>query len=190
MEEIDDPLLHNIPKTSFMSAMKKPHRNLPFITILMLLACTEASQQDSKSQPTISRDFEIVKYNNPEATSFLGVGLWAWPLPMDYDDDGDMDLVVSCPDKPFNGLYFFENTTGDDFPDFAPPVRLGDAISQVQVSHVAEGIRVNVPGAELVDFTSKLDSAKKTLFDSEELTKEFKKKPRFNQWKMVDYDGD
>ena len=27
----------------------------------------------------------------------------------DYDRDGDLDLVVSCPDKPYNGLYFFEN---------------------------------------------------------------------------------
>ncbi|WP_373399027.1 hypothetical protein V8V91_04770 [Algoriphagus halophilus] len=53
-------------------------------------------------------DFEIVKYNNPETTSFLGVGLWAWPLPMDYDGDGDMDMLVSCPDKPFNGLYFLK----------------------------------------------------------------------------------
>ena len=46
----------------------------------------------------------------------LGVGLWAWPLPMDFDRDGDLDLVVSCPDKPSNGLWFFENPSQD--PDY------------------------------------------------------------------------
>ena len=50
-----------------------------------------------------------IQYNNPGLVVDLGVGLWAWPLPMDYDRDGDMDLVVSCPDKPYNGVYFFEN---------------------------------------------------------------------------------
>ena len=32
---------------------------------------------------------------------------------MDYDGDGDYDLLVSCPDKPYNGTFFFENTEGD-----------------------------------------------------------------------------
>lgn len=134
-------------------------------------------------------DFEIVKYNNLGTTSFLGVGLWAWPLPMDYDGDGDMDMLVSCPDKPFNGLYFFENTTGESFPDFAPPVRLGDAIRNVQVSHIGEGMKVNVPGAELLDFKIHMDGKKRDLYDADELKNRFEK-VRFNQWKMVDYEGD
>ena len=56
---------------------------------------------------------ERVKYNNPGLIVDLGVGLWAWPLPMDYDSDGDYDIVASCPDKPYNGMYFFENTSGN-----------------------------------------------------------------------------
>ena len=31
---------------------------------------------------------------------------------MDFDGDGDLDLVVNCPDKPYNGTYFFENPGG------------------------------------------------------------------------------
>ncbi|REG88717.1 FG-GAP repeat domain-containing protein [Algoriphagus antarcticus] len=151
------------------------------ISAAFLLNLTNAQQ--------VAKDFEIVKYNNSNTTSFLGVGLWAWPLPMDYDEDGDMDMLVSCPDKPFNGLYFFENTSGDDFPDFASPVRLGDAIKNVQISHIEQGMRVNIPGVELVDFKTKLASNEKVLFDAEELKKGFEK-VRFNQWKMVDYEGD
>ncbi len=135
-------------------------------------------------------ELKIVKYNNPEATSFVGVGLWAWPLPMDYDGDGDMDLLVSCPDKPFNGLYFFENKSGESFPEFEPPVRLGPAISQIQVSHTSSGPRFLIPGSELRNFTTKLDQQPEPLFPKEQILKDFQKNPRFNQWKMVDYDGD
>ncbi|NJM55159.1 MAG: VCBS repeat-containing protein, partial [Verrucomicrobiae bacterium] len=56
-------------------------------------------------------ELERLKYNNPGLVVDLGVGLWAWPLPMDFDGDGDLDLVVNCPDKPYNGVYFFENAT-------------------------------------------------------------------------------
>ena len=54
-----------------------------------------------------------LKYNNPGLTVDLGVGLWAWPLPCDADGDDDFDLIVSCPDKPSNGIWLFENTSGD-----------------------------------------------------------------------------
>jgi len=56
---------------------------------------------------------ERLPYNNPGLAVDLGVGLWAWPVPCDADGDGDYDLMVSCPDKPSNGVYVFENTTGD-----------------------------------------------------------------------------
>ena len=49
-----------------------------------------------------------LKYHQEGLEVDLGVGLWAWPMPMDYDRDGDLDLVVACPDKPSNGVYFFE----------------------------------------------------------------------------------
>ncbi|HAW01558.1 MAG TPA: hypothetical protein DCX10_07465, partial [Verrucomicrobiales bacterium] len=74
---------------------------------------------------TIAEDWKLkeLAYDNPGLTVDLGVGLWAWPLPMDYDSDGDMDLLVSCPDKPSNGTYFFENPgteKGEKLPVFKP----------------------------------------------------------------------
>jgi hypothetical protein len=51
---------------------------------------------------------------------------------MDWDGDGDLDLVVSCPDKPFNGIYFFENPDGPNvkMPVFRRPFvwEMGTAI--------------------------------------------------------------
>src|SRR5262245_60250219 len=71
---------------------------------------------------------EPLPYNNPGLVVDLGVGLWAWPVPGDADGDGDYDLIVSCPDKPSNGVWFFENATGDTaknkLPVFKPARRL------------------------------------------------------------------
>ncbi|SHM42411.1 Repeat domain-containing protein [Cyclobacterium lianum] len=162
---------------------------LPLIVFALTL-CAGCGEETDKSEPSTAL-FKRINYNQPEGSAFLGVGLWAWPLPMDYDGDGDMDMLVSCPDKPFNGLYFFENTSGEAFPVFAPPVRLGDAISKVQVSHTRLGEpKVTTPGALLQNFHTALDSMPEDLFPVEELTKDLGKNPRFNQWKMADYDGD
>ena len=134
-------------------------------------------------------DFDRVQYNNPDAVADLGVGLWAWPLPMDYDEDGDMDLLVSTSDVPFNGLYFFENTSGEAFPVFAPPVRLGAGIRNVQPSYVDGEPAMLVPGAVLDDFRNAHGEKETPLYPSDAATKNVTKN-RFNQWKLVDFEGD
>lgn len=154
---------------------------------LFLLGC---ARTDQMSRPAENTGLTIVDYNNPDAVSDLGVGLWAWPVPMDFDQDGDMDLLVSCPDKPFNGIYFFENTSGDVLPVFAPPVRLGDAIRNIQLSYVDGKPRVLIPGAELFNFRDSLDRSPMSVFSVDSILKDFEKNPRFNQWKMVDYEND
>ena len=79
-----------------------------------------------------------LKYNNPGLTVDLGVGLWAWPLPMDFDGDGDLDLVVNCPDKPYNGIYFFENASGDTSKNKMPVFKPARRISAGCSSHSRE----------------------------------------------------
>ncbi|MCC5929016.1 MAG: VCBS repeat-containing protein [Cyclobacteriaceae bacterium] len=163
--------------------------NTVFLAILAIV-CLQTCTPKTEIQQESDGDFTIVKYNNKGAVADLGVGLWAWPLPVDFDGDGDMDLLVSCPDKPFNGIYFFENVSGEDFPVFAPPVRLTDAIRNIQVSHVQGEARFLIPGAELADFTRQLGADTLHLFPVDSILKDFSRNPRFNQWKMVDYDGD
>ena len=87
-------------------------------------------------------------YNNPGLTVDLGVGLWAWPVPCDADGDGDYDLMVSCPDKPSNGVYLFENATGDTavnkLPVFKPARRISGTQHYVMPSYVDGGMRIPV----------------------------------------------
>ncbi len=135
-----------------------------------------------------NNDYKRVKYNNPGLVVDLHVGLWAWPIPVDYDKDGDMDLLVSCPDVPYQGIYFFENPDGSAFPTFKPPVRLTDKIKNLSACYVNGELRLLTPGKEI--FIGEGDFAKrKKIYFSDRMTDEFEK-VRANQWKYVDYEGD
>lgn len=140
---------------------------------------------------------ERVLFNNPGLEVDLGVGLWAWPLPMDYDSDGDLDLVVTCPDKPYNGTYFFENPGGPRLraqplkspPVFKPGVRIADGPRNVQVSYVGGRPVVTTPGKLYVDFREHQYAHPIELPLPVKVAPEFERY-RANQWKLLDYDND
>ncbi len=126
----------------------------PVSLLIIFLASVASAESDT---------FERVKYNNPGLIVDLGVGLWAWPLPMDYDSDGDYDIVVSCPDKPYNGTYFFENAGGDiKMPVFKPAVRIGTGHRNIRPSYVDGKVRLLLPAREIVDFHEPGNQLKKT----------------------------
>ncbi len=133
-----------------------------------------------------------LQYNNPGLEVDLGVGLWAWPFPMDFDGDGDMDLVVSCPDKPSNGLYYFENPTQDPsikMPAFKPAVRLGDTGQNVQVSYVDGNpvmLRENLEFPKFKETGAGKDGGKRIYENS----RFHSGKTRARMWRYVDWEGD
>ena len=138
-------------------------------------------------------------YNNPGLAVDLGVGLWAWPVPCDADGDGDYDLIVSCPDKPSNGIWLFENTTGDTsknkFPVFKPARRLSGTVHYVMPSWTDGKLRVLSPGWEYPDFTrtgtlTKTKLAVDPKFYQPQGTAKGGPRVRHNQWCHADYDGD
>lgn len=164
------------------------HPNVPLVSACLLaLAAVGASAQDNPAAQSLER----LQYNNPGLKVDLGVGLWAWPLPMDFDGDGDLDLVVNCPDKPYNGTYFFENVSGDTaknkMPVFKPGRRISKGLQNVQVSYVDGKPRVLSPGNEYPDFLKTgLDNPKKLPLPQNI----HPNKVRANMWRTVDYDGD
>ncbi len=134
---------------------------------------------------------ERLKYNHPGLVVDLGVGLWAWPLPMDFDGDGDLDLAVNCPDKPYNGVYFFENAGGDTarppLPVFKPARRISRGLQNVQVSFVDGRPRVLSPGVEYPDFLrTGLEQGTKLPLPANV----HPNRVRGNFWRYVDFDGD
>ncbi len=146
----------------------------------------------ARSTTAISESpLERLKYHHPGLAVDLGVGLWAWPLPMDFDGDGDLDLVVSCPDKPYNGVYFFENAAGDTARNALPVFKRGRRISKglqnVQVSYVHGQPRVLSPGFEYPDFLkSGLEHGVRLPLPANVHPKPV----RGNFWRYVDFDGD
>ncbi|MHC4168687.1 MAG: FG-GAP repeat domain-containing protein [Planctomycetota bacterium] len=135
---------------------------------------------------------ERIKYNNPGLVVDLGVGLWAWPIPMDYDGDGDYDLVVCCPDKPYNGTYFFENAAGDTkMPAFKSAVKVGTGHRNIRPSYVDGNVRLLLPGKEITGFRNPQTEFKKTkpIYPSGNVH-DSKGRLRANQWHYCDYDGD
>ena len=131
-----------------------------------------------------------LSYNHPGLAVDLGVGLWAWPLPLDHDDDGDLDLLVSCPDKPSNGIYYFENPTQDPkvkMPVFKPGVRLGPTGHNVQVSYVDGKPRILKENQEYVDFKTKGFDKPETVYKN---GKFHPGNTRARMWRYVDYEND
>lgn len=152
----------------------------PFLPLFGLALC-------AAEPPALER----LNYNNPGLTVDLGVGLWAWPLPMDIDGDGDLDLVVNCPDKPSNGVYVFENVTGDTaknkMPVFKPGRRLSQGMQNVEVSYVDGKPVVLSPGFIYPDFlNSGLAKGVKLPLPANV----HPGKVRANMWKLADYNGD
>jgi len=136
----------------------------------------------------LSEDSRMIRvpYNNPGLVADLGVGLWATPMPVDFDGDGDYDLLCSTPDKPYNGVYFFENVSGNvDWPVFKPAVRLSEGRRNVMISYDGDEWFITEPGKYFPNF-------KETFFqDPVDIPYEATfRVTRANQWKFVDYDGD
>ena len=112
-------------------------------------------------------------------------------MPMDFDGDGDFDLVVVCPDKPYNGTYFFENKEGNKkLPVFEPPVRISEGRQNVQVSYVDGNPRVLYPGMEHIEFFRRGLAVTKPLGINTDDVYQTEGNIRAKQWKYVDYDGD
>ena len=138
----------------------------------------------SSAQPVA----EILRYDS-DVEDNLAVGLWNCPLPMDYDGDGVRDLVVSCPDKPYRGLYFFRNIGSDAEPFFDTAVKISsDGKNYIRMSESDGAVRVLSPGIEYRGFREKLFSDPVQIpYEGEQIDLEGK---RSHTWEYVDWDSD
>lgn len=135
------------------------------------------------------KDKTPIEYNQP-IQSDLGVGLWAIPMPVDYDGDGLKDLIVSAPDKPYRGLYYFRNIGTAASPLFEKAVKLSETgKNNVRFSDVDGGV-VMAPGVLYRDYLKELYSSPEKIEYEGERIDDGMKKVRSNMWSCVDWDND
>jgi hypothetical protein len=79
-------------------------------------------------------DGSRITYGSPGIRGPVAVGLWAYPAAIDIDGDGDQDLIVGCPDRPYNGTYLFRNIGTNAEPLFAPAERIGKGLKDLVIA--------------------------------------------------------
>ncbi len=130
-----------------------------------------------------------VQHNHPDLVVDLGVGLYAFPMPWDHDGDGDLDLVISCSDKPFNGVYLFENPGRR--PRSSRSFCLRRSLDPVAVHDAVVGRWKTARAGRHDELTAVAtgDWTKSTAIHPLKQVAPIKHL-RQNQWQLADYDGD
>lgn len=150
----------------------------------------KADHTKSKELYIIPSSFEKISFNNKNLIIDLGIGLWAQPLPMDYDNDGDYDLLVASNDVPSNGLYLFNNISGDvKHPVFSPPIRISHGMDDVTISYNGKTPIITTPGKVYPNFKRTGLNHAKPIPLKEKIHKP-KGTVHGNQWSYIDYNGD
>lgn len=148
---------------------------------------TATTVQQSAERP----DAAALRHNNPGLTTDLGVGLWGIPIPVDYDGDGLKDLLVSCPDRPYKGLYFFKNIGSVQKPYFAAAIRISDkGPNNIRLSEVDGRPYILSKDTEYIDFFSAPYKRKRAITYTGEVLGATYTKSRSNMWNYVDWNGD
>lgn len=154
-----------------------------FVIYLFLGFSAQASPKKLPAAEPIS--------HNIETTVDLGVGLWGIPLPVDYDGDGVNDLLVSCPDTPYKGIYYFRNIGSNSKPLFDKAVKVSEkAPNNIRVSYFDGKPHVLAKDTEYEDFFGSFLDKPRTISYEGDILGEGWKKSRSNMWNYADWDGD
>ena len=155
------------------------------ILTCMFLATSLSLAVTAQEHPAV-----IVPYNNDIEVD-LGVGLWGIPIPTDYNSDGLTDLLVSCPDKPYKGLYLFTNIGTLEAPLFDKAVKLSDkGMNNIRLSEVDGQQYVLSKNTEWTDFVKAPYAKRKAINYHGEVLGATYKRSRSNMWNYVDWDND
>ncbi len=93
----------------------------------------EGSQGETQrlTPPAMIGTGDRITYGRAGTRGRLAVGLQPRPAALDADGDGDMDMVIACPDRPYNGTYLFLNIGTNAAPLFDRAIWLGPGVKEL-----------------------------------------------------------
>lgn len=166
------------------------HALIVFWAILMLDACGNSGTPIPEDTPR-ETDSLALRCGKDVKADWLGVGLWGIPLPYDYDSDGVKDLLVSCPDTPYKGLYLFLNKGSKEKPFFSKAIRISsEGKNNIRLSESGGISCVLSPGKEYPDFFSAPYETEKSIAYEGEQFGDILKRTRSHMWNCIDWDSD
>src|SRR5262249_3813034 len=66
-----------------------------------------SGETERLTAPAMVGSGDRITFGRPGVRGRLSVGLWAHPVAFDFDGDGNIDMIVSCLDHRYNGIYLF-----------------------------------------------------------------------------------
>ena len=166
------------------------HALIVFWAILMLDACGNSGTPIPENTPR-ETDSLALRCGKDVKADWLGVGLWGIPLPYDYDSDGVKDLLVSCPDTPYKGLYLFLNKGSKEKPFFSKAIRISsEGKNNIRLSESGGISRVLSPGKEYPDFFYAPYETEESITYEGEQFGDILKRTRSHMWNCIDWDSD
>lgn len=69
-------------------------------------------------EPAMIGTGDRMTYGRKDVRGRLSGGLNSYPVPVDIDSDGDLDIIVGSTDRPYNGIFLFNNLGSNAAPLF------------------------------------------------------------------------
>ena len=90
-----------------------------------------SGETERVAAPAMVGTGDRITFGRAGARGRVAVGLQPKPAILDADGDGDLDLVIACPDRPYNGTYLFTNIGSNEKPLFDRAIWLGPGLREL-----------------------------------------------------------
>lgn len=137
--------------------------------------------------PAMAGTGDRITYGRVGVRGRVAVGLQPKPAALDADGDRDIDLVIACPDRPYNGTYLFTNIGSNAKPLYERAVWLGPGLRELTAADFnGDGaIDLVTTGGYYSDFRRN----RMSRFFSVKLDRDYFIS-RDDMWQPFDWDGD